>query len=117
LEKAKEEMKKRLDNLVALDKIQESTKWDALRGVKINTKDNASRIAYLKDKSSPVKITLSDTAGQTTEPIEITMKDYQNRVIQNNTEVTLWNQIIHCTTVKFEDGIPLLKIELVTQTQ
>jgi hypothetical protein len=26
LEKAKEEMKKRLDNLVALDKIQESTK-------------------------------------------------------------------------------------------
>jgi hypothetical protein len=117
LEKAKEEMKKRLDNLVALDKMQASTKWDSLRGVKINTKDNASKIAYLKDKASPVKITLSDTAGQTTEPIEITMKDYQDRVLENNIEVALWNQKINCTKVKFEDGIPLLKIELVTQTQ
>ena len=117
LEKAKEEMKKRLDNLVALDKMQASTKWDILRGVKINTKNNTSRIAYLKDKNSPVKITLSDTAGETTAPIEITMKDYQDRLLNNNVEVELWNQKVNCTKLKFEDGIPLLKIELVTQTQ
>jgi len=57
--------------------------------VKINTKNNTSRIAYLKDKNSPVKITLSDTAGETTAPIEITMKDYQDRLLNNNVEVEL----------------------------
>lgn len=89
LEKAKEEMKKRLDNLVLLNKIQASTKGDKLRGVKINNKDNASRLAYLKDKNSPVKITLTDSNKKTSAPIEITMKDYQKRTLSNNKDLEL----------------------------
>ena len=89
LEEAKAEMKRRLDNLVLLDKIQASTKGDKLRGVKINNKDNTSRLAYLKDKTSPVKITLTDTTSKTSDPIEITMKENQKRILTNNKNLSL----------------------------
>ncbi len=89
IEEAKNEMKRRLDNLVLLTKIQTSTKGDKLRGVKINNKDNASRLAYLKDKNSPVKITLTDSNKKTSAPIEITMKDYQKRTLSNNKDLEL----------------------------
>lgn len=89
MEEAKNEMKRRLDNLVLLTKIQTSTKGDKLRGVKINNKDNASRLAYLNDENSPVKITLTDSNKKTSTPIEITMKDYQKRTLTNNKDLEL----------------------------
>lgn len=58
--------------------------------MKINNKDNnTSRMAYLKDKTQPVKITLTDTTNKTTDPIEITMKDYEKRELTNGKNLAL----------------------------
>jgi len=116
MEKAREEMRRRLDNLVLLDKMQISAKWDKLRGVKINTKDNGSRMAYLKDKNSPVKITLTDTTNKSTSPIEITMKDDKKWKLENNKNIDLWAEKIDCTLeFKKNSIVPFLQIEVIEQ--
>lgn len=46
-------------------------------------------MAYLKDKTQPVKITLTDTTNKTTDPIEITMKDYEKRELTNGKNLAL----------------------------
>lgn len=112
LEEAKEEIKRRLDNLVLLNKIEPSTKWDTLRWVKIN-KDKTTWAAYLKDKTSPVKITLTDSNNKTSDPIEITLKDKQKWELANK-ELSIGKQKVNCS-LEFKDNISLLNMDVIEQ--
>jgi hypothetical protein len=71
-------------------------------------------LAYLKDATSPVKITLTDSNDITSTPIEVTLKDKKKWELANNTDLPLGKQKVNCA-LEFKDNLPFLKMEIIEQ--